>query len=192
MNNEFNKEINYWKSCAVTNFKDAEHLKSQAPKHRMLIPKKKKPSRHEDVDNLLDLLKSKYDLQLPKIDGYIPNISHKIKNIKEIKPYLKEYASYMKNIENFSLKNACLLGGWLCIAFKIYRKEIYLFKNVDLPRTFEKWININFNISKTRSCTYRNLAKLVKMVPKLIHCRVSVSFLMEKCIILKTYFENKY
>ena len=86
------------------------------------------------LDNLLDLLKSKVDPQLPKIDGYIPNISQKIKYIKEIKPHLKEYASYMKNIENLPLKNTCLLGGWLCIAFKIYRKELYLFENVDFPR----------------------------------------------------------
>ena len=34
--------------------KEAGHLKSQAPKHRMLIRKKKKTCRNKEVDNLLD------------------------------------------------------------------------------------------------------------------------------------------
>ena len=193
VNTELAKEVNYWKTCAMKNSEDVEEFKSKAPKRCMLIARKTKPTKKiEDIDSLIELLKSSFDLSLPNINAYIPNTpkTKNIKRVKEIEQKLKDIASYVNNIENFSLKNGYLFGRWLCLAFELYKREKYVFKNVELPQTFEKWIVRDFNISKTRSCLYRKLVGLIDTAPKLVHCRVSISFLMGKYNTLHTHFKT--
>ena len=48
--------------------------------------------------------------------------------------YLKTFSNFIKEDENMSLKNKFLIGGWILMASKIYRREDYL------SYGFEDWL----------------------------------------------------
>ena len=64
--------------------------------------------------------------------------------------YLKVFLKFIKKDENMSLKNKCLIGGWILMTSKIYRRE-------DLFYGFEDWL---YCLYKQKS-NYRNLFKLM-------------------------------
>ena len=37
--------------------------------------------------------------------------------------YLKAFSKFIMEDENMSLKNKCLIGGWILMVSKIYRRE---------------------------------------------------------------------
>ena len=193
INNELIREIDYWKALALNKYENKLELESNSPKHRVLISRKDKIVKKQvDVEVILNNLKSKYDISVPEIKNYLPSPPKigEMKRICDIEPHLKVHTSYMNNIENFCLKNAYLLGEWLHIAFRLFRYERYVLKNRNLPSTFEKWLEDNYRLSKTQSYTYKKLANFLNVAPKLLHCRVTVKYLMAEYNILTTYFKN--
>ena len=136
----------------------------------------------------MDLLKRSYDSSQVVVGAYIPKIDE-VKDINQIEVILTECSLYMKKTESFYLKNAYQFGDWLQMAFKLFRHEKYVVRNPRLPATFEKWLK-NINISKKQFYTYKNLRKLIVVAPKLINCRVTVKFLIERYMILIAYFKN--
>ena len=193
VNIELAKEVNYWKKHAIKYSENVEELKSQAPKRCILISRKKDKTKKEvSIESIFELLRSKVKKELPKVESYIPNAPKRksIKRINELQPYLVRYGCYMNEVENFTLKNACLFGEWLDVAFELFRYEKYILKGVRLPATFDKWVEKNCDITKSSAHNYRKLAKLIRKAPKLINCRVGIRFFMDKHNLLLTYFKN--
>ena len=67
-------------------------------------------------------------------------------------------------VENMSLKNKVLLGGWISTAAKVFRHK----KNIrgeNLPGRFKDWIYRENRMKKQTSYNYKNLYRLIKIAP---------------------------
>ena len=74
--------------------------------------------------------------------------------------YLKNFLKSIKEDENMSLKNKTLMGGWILIASKVYRRE-------NLSCRFEDLLYQECRIKRQTSYNYRNHYKFMSVVPKL-------------------------
>ena len=99
---------------------------------------------------------------------------------------LKTYPKSITEIENTTLKNKILFGGWFSTAFKVYRRNKVSGKA--LPNRFEDWIQREHGIKKKNN--YKNLYKLVRVAPKLFNCRVNATYFIKNHDILIDYFQN--
>ena len=54
---------------------------------------------------------------------FINNILSEEHSFEAMIGYLKSFLKFIKKDENMSLKNKCLIGGWILVASKIYRRE---------------------------------------------------------------------
>ena len=79
-----------------------------------------------------------------------------------------------------SLKNETLIGGWLLIASKVYRRE-------NLACRFEDWLYKECRIKRQTSHNYRNLYKLMSDAPKLMNCRVNATYFFKNHEVLFKY-----
>ena len=70
-------------------------------------------------------------MKSPRI--FINNILSEEHSLEAMIGYLKTFSKFIKEHKNMSLKNKCLVGGWILMASKIYRQE-------DLPYGFEDWL----------------------------------------------------
>ena len=64
---------------------------------------------------------------------------------------LKTYSKPITEVENTTLKNKVLFGGWVSTAFKVYRRDKMCGKT--LPNRFENWIQREFGIKKNKQFT---------------------------------------
>ena len=64
-----------------------------------------------------------------------------------------------------------------------------IIKEKNLPHQFEDWIYRKCKIKKQTIYNYRNLYKLMSVVPKLLNCRVNMTHFVENYEILLGYFE---
>ena len=67
------------------------------------------------------------------------------------------------------LKNKTLIGGWLLMASKVYRRQ-------NLSCRFEYCLYQECKIKRQTSYNYRNLYKLMSVAPKLMSCRVNTAY----------------
>ena len=95
----------------------------------------------------------------------------------------------MKEDKNMSLKNKSLLGGWISIASKAYRHD-KIIKKKNLPHQFEDWIHRECKIKKQTIYNDKNLYKLMSVAPKLLNCRVNMTYLVKSYEILLDYLEE--
>ena len=58
---------------------------------------------------------------------------------KVIPNYLKTFSKSIKEVENMSLKNEILLGGWISKAAKVFKRNKNM-RGENLPVRFEDWI----------------------------------------------------
>ena len=89
-----------------------------------------------------------------------------------------------------SLKNKDLIGEWLSLAGKAFRRDKFI-KGKDLPQRFDDWTYRECGIKKQTIYNYRNLYKLMSVAPKLLGCRVNMTYFVKNHDILTTYFENE-
>ena len=54
---------------------------------------------------------------------FINNILSEEPSFEAMTGYLKTFSKFIKEDENMGLKNKCLIGGWILMASKIYRRE---------------------------------------------------------------------
>ena len=64
---------------------------------------------------------------------FINNILSEESSFEAMTVYSKTFSKFIKEDENISLKNKCLIGGWILMASEIYRRE-------DLSYGFEDWL----------------------------------------------------
>ena len=82
---------------------------------------------------------------------------------------LKTFSKSIKKDENMGLQNQSLIGGWLLMATNIYRRQ-------NLKCRFEDWLYEECRIKRQTSYNYRNIYKLMSVAPKLMNCRVNITF----------------
>ena len=82
-----------------------------------------------------------------------------------------------------NLKNKCLFGGWILMAWKVYRKE-------NLSYRFEDWLYRLCKTERQASYNFRNLFKLVSAAPKLINCKINATCSVKNHEILLNYFNE--
>ena len=77
-----------------------------------------------------------------------------------------------------SLKNKTLMGGWISTAAKVFRRDKNM-RGENLPGRFKDWMYRECGIKKQTIYNYKNLYKLMRLAPKLLNCRVNMTFLLE-------------
>ena len=92
----------------------------------------------------------------------------------------KSFSKSVVEVENMTLKNNVLLGGWVATAAKMFRRDKMRGKN--LPNRFEEFEQIIYN--------YKNLYKLMIIAPKLFNRRVNMTYFVKNHDILLNYFRE--
>ena len=90
-------------------------------------------------------------------------------SFEAITGYLKTFLKFIKEDENMGLENKTLIGGWLLMASKVYKRQ-------NLSCRFEDWLYEECKIKRQTSYNYRNLYKLMSVAPKLMNCRVNTTY----------------
>ena len=67
---------------------------------------------------------------------------------------IKTYSKSITDVENTTLKNKALFGGWLEAAFIVYRRDKMSGKA--LPNRFEDWIQREYGIKNKQSTIIKN------------------------------------
>ena len=110
-------------------------------------------------------------------------------SFEEISDYLKTFLKSTKENENMSLKNKVLMGGLISTAVRVFRcNKNMLVEN--LPHRFENWMYKECGIKKQTIYNYKNLDKLMRLAPKLLNCRVNLTFFKKNHEILFSNFEE--
>ena len=73
-------------------------------------------------------------------------------------------------------------------AAKEFRREEN--RGKDLPGRFEDWIESECDMKKQTIYNYKNIYKLMKIAPKLMNCRVYMTYFVQHHEILINYFEE--
>ena len=103
---------------------------------------------------------------------------------------LKTYSKSIAEVENMTLKNKVLFGGWISEAFVVYRRDKLSGKA--LPIRSEDWIQRKFGIKKQTIYNYKKLYKLASVAPKLFNCRVNTTHFTKNHDIHIDYFQNNH
>ena len=116
-------------------------------------------------------LKSQYLTQDDEERTFIEDIpsEENMPSFEAITGDLNTFLKSIKEDENMSLKNKTLIGGWILITSKVCRRE-------NLSCRFEDLLYQECRIKRQTSYNYRNLYKLMNAGPKLMNCRVNVTF----------------
>ena len=101
-------------------------MESNAPKRYILILRKVNETKPIDIDAMMEYLRSAFINNNPDVRNYM------VQAPKREDDTLIKNAETLKEVDNFSLKNKFIFGGWLSLAYKIYRYDKYI-KNKKLP-----------------------------------------------------------
>ena len=82
------------------------------------------------------------------------------------------------------LQNKSLIGGWLLMTAKIYKRQ-------NLSCLFKDWLYKKYGIKRQTFYNYRNLYTLMSLAAKLLNCRVNVTYFFKNHEILFKYFVDE-
>ena len=136
-----------------------------------------------NIDEIIFYLKLKYSAHNEEPRIFINDIPSEESSFEAIIDYLKTFLKSIKEDENMSLKNKCLIGGWILMASKVYRRE-------NLSCRYEGWLYCLCKTKRQTSYNYRNLFKLMSVVLKLMNCRVNTTYFVKNHGILLKYFDE--
>ena len=175
INDAYEKGLRYWKRAAlesVSTENEARELIELAPR-KVILVRKVKNQKVVNIEEIMFYLKSQYLEHNPQDRTFIPNIPSEEPSFEAITDNLKTFSKSIKEHENMGLKNKSLIGGWLIMASNVYRRQ-----NLSC-RGFEDWLYEKCRIKRQTSYNYRNLHKLMSVAPKLMNCRVNVTFFLK-------------
>ena len=137
INDAYEKELRYWKRAAlesVSTEKEAKELIELAPP-RVILVRKVKNEKMVNIDEIIFYLKSQYLAHNAEERTFIPNIpsEENMPSFEVITGYLKTFSKSIKEDETMGLKNKTLIGGWILITSKVYRRQ-------NLSCRFEDWL----------------------------------------------------
>ena len=109
-------------------------------------------------------------------------------SFEEISDYLKTFCTSIREVENMSLKNKVLLGGWISTEAKVFKRD----KNLrgKHPGRFEDSMFKECKIKKQLIFNYKNLYKLMRIAPKLLNYRVNMTYFVKNHNILFNHFQE--
>ena len=136
----------------------------------MILVLKIKNEKRVNIDEIIFYLKSQYLEHNDEERTFIPNIpsEENMPSFEAITGYLKTFLKFIKEDENMGLENKTLIGGWLLMASKVYKRQ-------NLSCRFEDWLYEECKIKRQTNYNYRNLYKLMSVAPKLMNCRVNTT-----------------
>ena len=88
-----------------------------------------------------------------------------------------------------SLKNKVLLDGWISAAAKLFRRDKNM-RGENFPGQFEDWMYRECGIKKQTIYNYKNLYKLMRIILKLVNCRVSMTYFVKNNEIFINYIKD--
>ena len=188
INDAYEKELRYWKRAAlesVSTENEAKELIDLAPPSRVILIRKVKNEKMVNIDEVIFYLKSQYLAHSDEQRHFIQLPSEEnIPSFEAITDYLKTFPKSIKEDENMILKKKTVLGGWISVAAKVYRRE-------NSSCRFEDWLYEECRIKRQTSYNYRNLYKLMSFAPKLMNCRVNVTYFFKNHEIFFRYFDQE-
>ena len=187
INNAYQKGLQYWKRAAlesVSNENVARESIELAPSKVILVSKAKN-QKFVNIEEIIFHLNSQYLEHNSEDRTFIPNIPREEPSFEAITDNLKTFSKSIKEHENIGLKHKSLIGGRLIMASNVYRRQ-----NLQC-RGFEDWLYEKCRIKKQTSCNYRNLHRLMSVAPKLMNCRVNVTFFLKNHEILFKNFADE-
>ena len=127
---------------------------------RVILVCKVKNEKMVNIDKIIFYLKSQYYAHNDEERTFIPNIpsEENIPSFEAITSYLKTFLKFIKEDEKLGLKNKTLIGGWILITSKVYRRQ-------NLSCRFEDWLYEECRIKRQTSYNYRNLYKMMSAAP---------------------------
>ena len=111
-------------------------------------------------------------------------------SFEEIFEELKTISKSMKEDGYMNLRNKALFSGWISVARMIYKRD-ELIKRKSLPQRFNDWKYKECEIKKQRIYDYMNLYELMSVAPKLLNCRVNMTYFVRNHEILMTYLKSE-
>ena len=144
-----------------------------------------------DVDEI-SYLKSQYSANNKDQITFIKHFSsiEEVSSFEEIFEELKTILKCVKEDENMNLRNKALFGGWTSVARMVYKRG-KLIKRKSLPQRFDDWMYKELEIRKQRIYDYINLYELMSVAPKLLNCRVNMTYFVKNHEILMTYSKSE-
>ena len=135
-------------------------------------------------------LKKQYEPHNEEPGAFIEDIpSQEGRSFDEIAIYLKTFSKSIKESTNMSLKNKAFMGGCISTAARVFRHDENMLGE-NLPSQFEDWMYRECGIKKQTIYNYKNLYKLMKLAPKLLNCRVNMTYFVKTHEILFNHFED--
>ena len=89
-----------------------------------------------------------------------------------------------------SLRNKALFGGSIIVAMMVYKRD-KLIEGDNLPQRFDYWMEKEFKVKKQTIYDYINLYELISVAPKLLNCRVNMTYFIKIHEVLMTNFKNR-
>ena len=195
INGTCQKELYYWKDAALKMALDehkANQLKDLGLSSFSLIRKAKKNAKKTNTDEIISYLKSQYSANNKNqitFAKYFPRVEE-VPAFEGIQEELKIISKHMKDGENMSLRNKALFGGWIAVARMAYKRD-KVTKGKNLPQRFDCWMDKEFKIKKQTICEYIDLYELMSVAPKLLNCRVNMTYFAKNHEVLMTYFKSR-
>ena len=131
----------------------------------MILIRNAKNQKFVNIEEIIFYLKSQYLEHNPEDRTFVPNISREEPSFEAINDNLKTFLKSIKEHENMRVENKSLIGGWLLRTVNIYRLQNLKTHCTKKCRT-----------KRQTSYNYRNFNKLMSVAPKLMNCRVNVTF----------------
>ena len=193
INHAHAKEIEYWKKAAFDN-KNEDGIRQLTDLAPLKVSLYRKDSVKE-VKNVSEMLSYRTNKYLPHNEErvtYIEDIpSQEDKfTFETILDSIKHFSKSVGEVENMSLKNKALLGGWISTAAKVLRRE----KNIraeNSPGRFKDWMYKECGMKKETTYDYKNLYKFMKIAPKLMNCRVNMTYFVLNHDVFFNYFKDQ-
>ena len=186
INDVYEKGLKYWKKVAlnsVSTKNETRELIELAPKKVVLV-RKAKNQKLINIEEMICYLKSQYLEHNSENRTFIPDIPIEEPSFKVITSNLNFFLKSIKDHKNKGFKNKPLIGGWLLMAAKRYKRQ-------NLSCLFEDWLYEKCGIKIQIFYNYRNLYTLISLAQKLLNCRVNVTYIFKNHEILFKYFVDK-
>ena len=107
--------------------------------------------------------------------------------LKDILQEITKITGHYPHIEKFSMGNAYVIGTWLEAAFTKFEENMANRRGGN----FEDWLNVNTHFKKSKANDLRNFAKLAKTIPKILNCKLPLTFFTKNFSVLMKHVQGK-
>ena len=155
-----------------------------------MIHKDAKNAKKADINEIILYLKSQYSTNNRDQISLVQDFSNTevAPSFERMQEELKIISGHIKDAENMSLRNKALFGGSIAVERMVYKRD-KLIEGENLPQRFDYWMDKEFKIKKQTIYDYINLYALMSVAPKLLNCRVNMTYFVKNHEVLMTYLK---